>query len=260
MLTAYAAPLGQMVAQSFHPAEGGGAWAEYAAMFASRRTMAALERTVRLALLATAITFALSYPVALYLIGASRRVRTGILLLTFVSLAASLIVRNYGWLVVLADAGPVNRLLGAAGLAERPLRLVYNEGATLVALVHYCMPFMILPIYGALLRLPPSGWEAAQALGASPWTALRTVILPQSMPGIYGGTTLTFAIVISAFVTPLMLGSPSTAFLSQVAAEAYLVQLDFARGSAVLVVLALVTFGTLALYSLAVRRVGRAHV
>jgi ABC-type spermidine/putrescine transport system permease subunit I len=219
--------------------------------------MSALGRTVRLAFAATALTFVISYPIALFLMGSGPRLRTAILLVTFVSLAASLIVRNYGWLVVLADAGPLNRLLLAAGLVDAPVRLVYTEGATLVALVQYAMPFMILPIYGALVRLSPSSWEAAQALGASPWAALRTVVLPLSVPGIVAGTTLTFAIAISAFVTPMMLGSPSTAFISQVAADEFLVQLDFPRGAAILVLLALITFGTLAVYGAVVRRLLR---
>lgn len=260
MLAAYVVPLAALVGQSFH---GDGAsldLSQYVAIAGSRRIMAALGRTLRLAVVATALTFLLSYPIALYLVGAGRRVRTCILMLTFVSLAASLIVRNYGWLVVLADAGPVNRILLATGLTTTSVRLVYSEGATLVALVHYAMPFMILPIYGALIRLPQSGWEAAQALGASPWTALRTIILPQSMPGIYGGATLTFAIVISAFVTPLMLGSPSTAFISQVAADEFLVQLNFPRGAAILVMLAVVTFAALAVYGLVLRRGFRVHV
>ena len=219
---------------------------QYVSVLDSRRVIATLERTLRLSLLSTVITLLLSYPIALYLIGASRRIRTAILIVTFVSLAASLIVRNYGWLVVLSDAGPINRLLLALGLYETPVRMVYSEGAVLVALVHYAMPFMILPIYGSLVRLQPSTWEAAQALGASPWATLRTVVLPQSMPGVYGGVTLTFAIATSAYVTPLMLGAPSTAFISQIAADELLIQLNFPRGSAIIVILTACTFVILA--------------
>ncbi len=262
MLVFYVYPLGQLISSSLQAPEGaaGLSLAQYTGLFSSRRVMATLERTLRLAVVASAITFVIAYPIALFLVGAGRRVRTAILIFTFVSLAASLIVRNYGWLVVLADAGPLNRLLLAAGLLKAPVRMVYSEGAVLVALVHYALPFMILPIYGSLARLQPSTWEAAQALGASPWTTIRTVILPLSMPGIFGGTTLSFAIATSAYVTPLMLGAPSTAFVSQVAAEELLVQLDFPRGAAIIVLLTLCTFAVLAVYALAVRRIGRADV
>ncbi len=233
---------------------------QYVSVLNSRRVIATLERTLRLSLLSTIITLLLSYPIALYLIGASRRIRTTILIVTFVSLAASLIVRNYGWLVVLSDAGPINQLLLALGIYETPVRMVYSEGAVLVAIVHYAMPFMILPIYGSLVRLQPSTWEAAQALGASPWATLRTVVIPQTMPGVYGGVTLSFAIATSAYVTPLMLGSPSTAFISQIAADELLIQLNFPRGSAIIVILTACTFVILAVYTLAVRRIGRGRV
>jgi ABC-type spermidine/putrescine transport system permease subunit I len=80
------------------------------------------------------------------------------------------------------------------------------------------------------------------------------------MPGVYGGVTLSFAIATSAYVTPLMLGAPSTAFISQIAADELLIQLNFPRGSAIIVILTACTFVILAVYTLAVRRIGRAHV
>lgn len=262
MLIFYVYPLTHMAMASLSATEGaqGFSLVNYVSVLGSRRVVATLERTLALSVLSTALTFVICYPIALYLIGCDRRMRSVILIFTFVSLAASLIVRNYGWLVVLADAGPVNNLLMATGVTLSPIRLVYSAGAVLVALVHYSMPFMLLPIYGALVRLPPSTWEAAQVLGASPWTTLRTVVVPLSMPGVFGGVTLSFAIATSSYVTPLMLGSPSTAFVSQVAAEELLVQLDFARGSAIIVLLTVCTVGIVAAYSLSVRRIGRANV
>lgn len=262
MVVFYIHPVILMLQTSLEPLEGAAGWTaqHYGEVLDSRRMMASLERTVRLSALATLITFALSYPVALFLIGTRPWLRTAILIFTFASLAASIIVRNYGWLVVLADGGPVNTVLVALGIVEWPLRLVYSEGAVLVALVHYAMPFMILPIYGALTRLQPSVWEAAQTLGGSPWTVLRSVVVPLSMPGVFGGVTLSFAISASAYVTPMMLGSPSTAFASQVAADELLIQLNFPRGSAVIVILTLLTFTVIGLYALATRRIGQAHV
>ena len=257
----YVYPLVNLLDASLRdPNAAGVSLGQYVSVLNSRRVIATLERTLRLSVLSTVITLLLSYPIALYLIGAGRRIRTAILIVTFVSLAASLIVRNYGWLVVLSDAGPINQLLVALGIFAAPVRMVYSEGAVLVAIVHYAMPFMILPIYGSLVRLQPSTWEAAQVLGASPWATLWTVVIPQSMPGVYGGVTLCFAIATSAYVTPLMLGAPSTAFISQIAADELLIQLNFPRGSAIIVILTACTFAILAVYTLAVRRIGRAHV
>ena len=264
----YVVPFGVMLEESF------GAWSndppevresvptlyQYEKTFESERTMRALYRTFEISLISVGLTFLVSYPVALLMLRLSPALRTAVLLVTFISLASSLIVRNYGWLVVLADQGPVNNVLVALGVFSRPQRLVYSEGAIIVALVHYCMPFMILPIYGALLRIPASLSEASRTLGAGSWTTLRTVVLPLSMPGIFGGTTLCFAICASAFVTPLMLGSPGTAMASQVAAEQLLTQLNFAWGSAIIFTLTAATFALVLLYAVLVKRILKVDV
>jgi putative spermidine/putrescine transport system permease protein len=266
MLGFYVLPFLQMAGESLTYWSGDGAAGaeptlhQYAKTFESGRATGAILRTFRIALVSVALCLALSYPIALWLLFAGRALRTAVLLATFISLAASLIVRNYGWLVVLADNGPVNVLLIAAGLIEFPLRLTYGEGAIVVALVHYGMPFMILPIYGSLLRIPPALWEASASLGAGGWRTLGRIVLPLSMPGVFGGTMLVFAVSMSAFVTPLMLGSPSTAMVSQVAAEQLLVQLNFAWGSAIIIVLTTLTLALVAAYALVVKRVFRIDV
>lgn len=267
MLIFYLIPIGQMVGESLTYWSGDPVEVketptlyQYQKTFESSRATGSIVRTFRISLLSVAICFLLSYPIALWLLFAGRKVRTGVLLVVFISLASSLIVRNYGWLVVLADGGPVNNLLIALGLTEFPLRLTYSEGAIVTALVHYGMPFMILPIYGSLLRIPSSFWEASQSLGATSMRTLWRVILPLSMPGVFGGTMLVFAVCMSAFVTPLMLGSPSTAMVSQVAAEQLLVQLNFAWGSAIMTALTVITLAIVMAYALAVRKVFRVDV
>lgn len=232
----------------------------YVKTFTSSRASRAFVRTFRISIISTIIALLICYPIALLLIRAGPRTRTTLLLIIFISLASSLIVRNYGWLVVLADQGPVNQLLVALGLTTRGFRMVYSEGATIVALIHYVMPFMILPIYGALLRIPDSYAEASVSLGAGSWATLRKVIFPLSMAGVFGGTILSFAICMSAFVTPLMLGSPATAMMSQVAAEQLLVQQNFPWGSAIVVILTVATFAVVVLYSLMIRKVMKVDV
>jgi ABC-type spermidine/putrescine transport system permease subunit I len=261
LLLAYAFPVAGMLLESVRPREGGALSLEqYTWVLNSPRTMRAFWRTLNLSVWATVITLAISFPVALLMLRSGPRLKAALLFITFVSLAASLLVRNYGWLVMLADQGPLNRLLMAIGIWDTPQRLVYSEGAILVALVHYALPFMILPIYGALQRIPPSLMEAPASLGASGWAVFQTVVLPLAMPGVFGGTVLAFAVCMSAFVTPLMLGSPSTSMLSQVAADQMLVTLDFARGSAMITLLTVTTFAVVFIYALLLRRVLRIDV
>lgn len=266
MAAFYATPIAYLAQESFRSWEGEDVKKPeptldyYAKTFESSRTRRALIRTFRISLISTAIALLICYPVALLLLRLGPRLRTGLLLVIFISLASSLIVRNYGWLVVLSDQGPVNAILVGLGLTTRGLRMVYSEGATVVALVHYVMPFMILPIYGSLMRIPESYAEASVSLGAGPWTTLRKIVVPLSMPGIFGGTILSFAICMSAFVTPLMLGSPATAMVSQVAAEQLLVQQNFPWGSTIVVILTVSTFLIVMLYGLLIRKVMRVDV
>lgn len=234
--------------------------AYYEKTFTSSRTRRALVRTFEISVISTVIALIICYPVALLLLNMGRRARATLLLVIFISLASSLIIRNYGWLIVLADQGPLNNILIWLGIIDRGMRMVYSEGATIVALVHYVMPFMILPIFGSLIRIPPSYAEASQSLGATAFTTFRKVVFPLSMPGVFGGTILSFAICMSAFVTPLMLGSPATAMISQVAAEQLLVQQNFPWGSAIVVILTASTFAIVVLYGLLVRKVMRADV
>lgn len=266
LLGFYVIPMTSMLAQSFSwwsgdaEADGSATLYQYAKTLNSSRAMGAIERTFRISLFSVVFCILLSYPIALWLVTARRFVRTLVLVITFVSLAASLIVRNYGWLIVLSNTGPVNGLLVALGIVEFPLQLTYNESAIIVALVHYGMPFMILPIYGSLLRIPPALWEASFSLGAGTARTLWCIVFPLSVPGIFGGTILVFAVSMSAFVTPLMLGSPSTAMASQVAAEQMLVQLNFAWGSAIIITLTVATLLLVWAYALLIRRMFRVNV
>lgn len=265
LIVFYAVPFLRMLVESLSPAQSGAAWMgmsleHYDRIAESGRVQRAFTRTLRISGWATLYTLLVSFPLALYLVRAGRALRTVFLIALFVSLASSLIVRNYGWLVTLADAGPLNRVLMGLGLIDAPLRMVYTEGATIIALVHYAIPFMTLPIFAALLRIPPSLSDSAASLGASPGRVIRDVIWPLAMPGVFGGIVLTFALSMSAFVTPLMLGSPATAMISQVAAEQFLVQLAFPFGSAIVVALVVVTFVIVVLFTWIVRKVFRAQV
>lgn len=261
----YIVPFANLVGQSlsYSSADAGGQGLtlhQYIQTYESGRTFRAIIRTFKISVLAVVITLLISYPLGLFLLRSGRKTRTVILLITFVSLASSLIVRNYGWVVVLADGGFINSALQSLGLTDGPVRLIFSEGAVIVGLVHFSIPFMVLPIYGSLLRIPVSLREASLSLSGNEWRTFAKITLPLSLPGVFGGTMLTFAVCMSAYVTPLMLGSPSTAMISQVAAEQLLVHLNFPLGSAIIVTLTVLTFLLVACYSLILRKVFRAEI
>ena len=266
LLIFYVTPFINLFQESFRysaldgKADDGMTLYQYTKTWTSNRIGRVMERTFRMSLLTVFITLVLSYPIALLLTRMRSALRTTVLLVIFISLASSLIVRNYGWVVVLADKGFINVLMMGLGLTAEPVRLMFTEAAIVTALVHFSIPFMVLPIYGSLLRQPASLKEASLSLGGGPWSTFRKITLPLSLPGVFGGTVLTFALSMSAYVTPLMLGSPSSSMISQVAAEQLLVQLNFQYGAAIIVTLTVLTFLIVSVYGSVLRRVFRADI
>jgi putative spermidine/putrescine transport system permease protein len=176
--------------------------------------------SLRLAANVTVITLLIAYPVACALV----RVRSVFLasiayVILFSPLLMSVVVRSYGWLLLLADRGFINALLKASPLGLGPYRLIYNETGVTIALVHILLPFAVLPIVSVLLQIPPSYREAAADLGARPFTILRKVTLPLSMPGIIAAAEIVFALAVSAFVTPSVLGGGRVLVLSRLVYE-----------------------------------------
>lgn len=167
----------------------------------------ALVATLRIAVVVTAVSLLVGYPLAHWL--ARIRTRTGHALLLMAVIAPMLtgiVVRTFAWMTILQDRGVINVTLMSWGWIEKPLPLMYNEFGTVVALVHIYVPYMVLTLSGVIGRIDPELEEAARGLGARRLRAFLAVTLPLSLPGIVAGSLLVFALAISAYVTPFMLG------------------------------------------------------
>ncbi len=170
-----------------------------------------LARTLRIALLTTFFSLALGYPLALSVSRARGGWRTAQLLVLVSPLFVSVVVRAYGWILILGNRGVVNTLLMSAGIIEEntPLRLIHTEGAVVVALVEALLPFMALSIVAVLDRLAPELPEledAARGLGASPFHTFVQVTLPLSFPGALSGAVLVFMVSLGSYATPALIG------------------------------------------------------
>ncbi len=163
--------------------------------------------TLRIGLLTTLFALVIGYPLAHWM--ARIRSRAGHALLLMAVLAPMLtgiVVRTFAWMTLLSDKGVINQLLISAGLVEKPLPLMYNETGIVIGLVHIYVPFMVLTLTGVIGRIDERLEQAAENLGASPLRAFVEVTLPLSLPGILAGSLLVFALAISAYVTPILLG------------------------------------------------------
>ncbi len=163
--------------------------------------------TLRMASITTICSIAVGYPLAYAL---WRLTRPGLQkwlgLIIFSPILVSVVVRSYGWTVLLADQGPVNWFLQTVMGFPEPVRLVFNLTGVVISLTHVFLPFVVFPIYSTMTRLDPTLREAAMDLGAGWWTTFRRVTFPLTLPGLLAGAQIAFTLALGAFVTPQLLG------------------------------------------------------
>jgi putative spermidine/putrescine transport system permease protein len=198
-----------------------------------------LWRTLRLSLLVTALCLLIGYPVAYHLARTRSRFR-GLLFAGILSpLLVGVVIRCYGWIIILANNGVINATLRQWGWITRPLPMLYNEFGVTLGLVHIYLPFMILPLLSAIQSINPSLEEAARSLGASRFWVMRHVVWPLSAPGVQSGTVLVYVLSVSSYVTPVVLGGSRVQLMAPMVVQ----QLDEAFlwpfGTALAIVLAL---------------------
>ncbi|MFG1361382.1 ABC transporter permease [Xanthobacter pseudotagetidis] len=163
--------------------------------------------TLVIAVLVTAASVVIAYPVALHLHQvASSRTRTFLILIILLPVMVSYVVTAFAWVVILGRNGFVNQALMATGLLAQPLALLSRPSGVVVVLIYTFAPFMVMNIYAALEAIDRSLLRAAAVLGAPPRAAFWSIIVPMSLPGVLSGTLLVFALSLGAFVTPMIIG------------------------------------------------------
>jgi putative spermidine/putrescine transport system permease protein len=163
--------------------------------------------TIRIGLLTTLIALAIGYPLAHWMARIKSRAGHALLLMAVLApMLTGIVVRTFAWMTLLSDKGVINQTLISFGLIIQPLKLMYNETGIVIGLVHIYVPFMVLTLTGVIGRIDERLEQAAENLGASPLRAFLEVTLPLSLPGVLAGSLLVFALSISAYVTPILLG------------------------------------------------------
>ncbi len=184
----------------------GGSLAWYAKALTHPLYVQVFLLTFRMAAAVTLGCLLLGYPIAYLLATTTRFWRlVGFLFILF-PFWTSVLVRTYAWMVLLGRNGVVNKILLATGLIEQPLALMYNFTGVLIGMVHVLLPYMILPLYGALRRVDPNLVQAAEGLGAPHWRVFWRIYLPLTLNGIAAGTILVFVLSLGFFITPALLG------------------------------------------------------
>jgi len=208
-------------------------------------------RTVGIAAAVTVTDAVLAFPLGYFMARFARpRVRTLLFVMVLLPLWSSYLVRIYAWRTILAHDGAINWALNGLGLPDQ--NIAYTNWAMWIVFSYVWLPFMVLPVYAALERIPDSYLEASADMGARNIRTLRSIILPLALPGIVAGSIFTFSLTLGDFITPLLVGGPSSSFIGNVVYDFIGINanIPFAAAFAVIPVM------VMAVYLLIARRLG----
>ncbi|MFZ5975785.1 MAG: ABC transporter permease [Bacillota bacterium] len=210
--------------------------------------MGVLLRSVVLAFITTAICLVIGYPVAYILSRSGRRSRF-LILLFVLPMWMNFLLRTYAWMSLLDNQGLINSVLQFLGLGNATL--MYTEGAVVLGMVYNFFPFMVLPLYSVLVKIPRSVNEAAEDLGANAFHVFRKVTLPLSVPGIITGITMVFMPAVTTFAISRLLGGSQYMLFGDLIENQFLFAQDWGFGSALsifMMVLILISMAVLSRY------------
>ncbi|MFJ9499152.1 ABC transporter permease [Brevibacillus centrosporus] len=197
--------------------------------------------TFVVAILTTVLSILFGYPLSYYISRLERSKQQIWLLLVMIPFWINFLVRSYAWVIILRSQGVVNTILQSLGIISEPLPLLYNSGSVMLGMVYTLVPFMVLPIYVSLEQMDRRKLEAAYDLGATPWKAFWHVTLPMTKSGVVTGSILVFVSSIGMFVVPDVMGGAKSALMGNVIQNQFLSARDWPFGSALSIVLMLLS-------------------
>lgn len=215
----------------------------YVTLFTDPQYVLVLLRTLKISVLVSVASLLLAYPFAYWLVFRCRsaKLRTWLYMAVIAPLWVSYLLRAYVWKTILGTEGVLNSFLKSIGLIDEPSSIfLYNQFAMVVTLTYIFIPFMVMPIYTALEKIPANLTEAAADLGMGPWRSFWTVTLPLSTPGIAAGATLTFCLSFGDFIAPFLVGGPDGNLIANVIATQFGAALNWPLGSALAIVMLVV--------------------
>ena len=223
----------------------------YQTIFQSSAYRTIAFRTIGIAAAVTVADAILAFPLGYFMARiAQRRTRTFLFVAVLLPLWSSYLIRVYIWRLILNNDGVLNWWLGKLGLP--PQHIAYTNWAVWLIFTYVWLPFMVLPVYGALERIPESYVEASRDLGASGFMTFRRVILPLALPGVVAGSIFTFALTLGDYVTPLLAGGASSQFIGNVVYDSVGISNNVPFAAA----FAMIPLAVMGVYLLIARRLG----
>jgi putative spermidine/putrescine transport system permease protein len=206
-------------------------------------------RTVGMAAGVTVIDAIIAIPFAYYMARIARpRTRTFLFVCVLLPLWASYLAKVFAWLLIFTHNGVLNWTLGKIGIG--PLNLIYSNTAVFIVFCYIWLPYMVIPVYAAMERIPASQIEASQDLGGRTLRTVRSVILPLALPGIVAGSIFTFSLTLGDYITPILIGGGNSTLIGNVIDSNVVYNLPLAAA------MATVPIAIMACYLLAARALG----
>lgn len=206
-------------------------------------------RSIKLALISTAVCLVLGYPMAMILADRGLSKRNILIVLFVIPMWMNFLARTYAWMTLLEKNGPIETILSNLGLP--PLGILYTEKAVILGMVYNFLPFMVLPIYSVLSKTEKHIVEAAEDLGATHYIKFKRIIFPLSLPGVISGITMVFMPAVTTFVISELLGGSQYTLIGNLIERQFLGTMDWGFGSAlsiVLMLLILLSMGVMSRY------------
>lgn len=246
-------PLGFLLSYAFQSPDGAFTLESFATIFQTPQYAALIGRTLMLSLVTVLCSAVIGYPLALAIVRGPRAMRGLLLAIVTMPMLTSVVVKTFGWSVMLSSTGPVQQALNTIGLSD--VRLLFTPIGVTIGLVHTYFPFMVLSLISSIAAIDRRTEEAAQSLGSGPLRVFWMITLPQSIEGLMAGAALTFVTSMSALVTPQLLGGGRVTTIVTVIFQQATAGQNWSLAAALGVVLLLLTLIILFLQTLAVRRV-----
>jgi putative spermidine/putrescine transport system permease protein len=184
-------------------------------IFTTPAYLSDISQTVGMAAAVTVTDAVIAFPFAYFMARvAAPRTRTALFVAILLPLWASYLAKVYSWLLIFTNHGFLDWVVGGLGLGHP--QLIYTNWAVYAVFCYLWLPFMIIPVYGALERVPASLIEASQDLGGRTWRTTRSVLLPLVLPGVVAGSIFTFSLTLGDYITPLLVGGTSANFIGNI--------------------------------------------
>lgn len=205
----------------------------YAAFFKEPAYWTTFARTAVYSIIITLIILIIALPMAFYITKVvGLRVRGLLTLMIVVPFWVSVLIRVYGWMIILRESGIINRVLIGLGIWKTPLEMLYNDASLMVGLVHTNLLFMLVPIIGVMDSLDNSLIEAGSNLGAGKLMIWWKIILPHCMTGIMSGSIIVFMLVTGSYITPALMGGKNSQWFTQQIYNQFIIAFNWNQGAA----------------------------